>query len=204
MNNFAYLAFLVLGAGPADSVSVSARMDADRLVVGQEYEIELGVSFADGTSASKAGVPAPILQIVVPPSAELVGKVLSTQEELSKNEFLQAPYERLLKDMPAKIRFKLLKQPGPEEEFGLTVVAYTSPGGDEAFFIRRRLVLPFSPRAVARVAEPTISTWSGNDTLHIGDRAVAFNLPKADGSKVSLEQYLGKTNIIVTTYRAHW
>ena len=51
----------------------------------------------------------------------------------------------------------------------------------------------------------TTSKWGVDEKLlQIGDKATDFVLPRADGSEVALEPYLGEKNIIVTTYRAHW
>ena len=40
--------------------------------------------------------------------------------------------------------------------------------------------------------------------LKIGDKAPAFNLPRPDGTAFDVSQWLGKKNVIVTTYRAFW
>ena len=40
--------------------------------------------------------------------------------------------------------------------------------------------------------------------LKVGDPAPDFELPAHDGSMVKLSDHLGKSNVIVTTYRAHW
>ncbi|MCO6435574.1 MAG: hypothetical protein J5J06_00625 [Phycisphaerae bacterium] len=193
-----------LAAIPPDALSVSARMDAPSLEVGQTYTIQLDAEFAKGVSAADAGIPAPILQIDVPTSAELAGKVLATQDELRKNEFLQAPYERLLKELPARVEFKLTREPASNEHFALNVIAYLADDEGNSRFVRKRLTLPLAGSGEATPADPTTSTWGRGDTLQIGDRVEPFTLPRADGSKLSLDGYLGKKNIIVTTYRAHW
>ena len=43
-----------------------------------------------------------------------------------------------------------------------------------------------------------------SDVLQIGDRADAFTLARADGTTISLADYKGKKNVLITTYRAFW
>ena len=64
-------------AAPDDLVEVAARIAADRLVVGESYEIVIDFSLRDGYSASGAGIPAPLLQIEVPSCVVLKGKASS-------------------------------------------------------------------------------------------------------------------------------
>ncbi|MCH7884194.1 MAG: hypothetical protein IIC01_03000 [Planctomycetes bacterium] len=197
---------LLLGSTPPsnDQVTINARIEADRLEVGQEYEIVLDVRFKANHSASEAGMPAPILQIQVPPSVRLSGKVLSSHKELSRNEFLHAPFERLMKDAPTRVPFTLVHEPAPEDQFSLNVLAYVSNGKGTSF-VRRRLTLPVRASATAKEADPNTSDWGVNERLlQLGDKAALFKLPRADGSTVSLDQYLGKKNVVVTTYRAFW
>lgn len=191
---------------PADVVTISAELQADDLKTGPAYEIVLEVAIKDGWSASKAGVPAPVLQIEVPPSVKLSGQVLTTYKELSRNEFLQAPFERLLKNKAEHIEFTLVQEAGANEQIALNVMAYISQDPTkDSFFIRRRVVLDLAPRARATEADATISDWGiDRKLLQIGDVAADFNLPKAFDPPLSLGQYLGQKNIIVTTYRAFW
>ncbi len=187
-------------------INVSATLDAKSFVVGQAYEIQLTVSVAEGWSASAAGIPKPILQIDVPKSVQLSGKVLSDHRELSRNEFLRAPYERLIEVGSSVVEFTLTSEPSADDRIGLNIIAYVRQGKDEdAFFVRKRLELPVEPGATAQSDDSSTSTWGGEGSgLQIGDRAKPFALPRADGSTVTLDDYLGKTNIILTTYRAHW
>ncbi len=192
-------------AAPDDLVDVSARIAADRLVVGESYEIVIDMSLRDGYSASDAGIPAPLLQIEVPSCVVLKGKVLRGQRELSRNEYLQEPFERMLSELPARIGFELKKKPGPDDAFGLNILAYVgATSGDDAFFVRRRLNLKVAGGAKAEVGESGASTWGEENLLQLGDEAAPFKLPKADGKKVDLADYLGTKPVIVTTYRAHW
>ncbi len=192
-------------ATPDGAFSVSATIDAGSLVTGQEYDIVIDWKVAEGLSPGGAGVPAPILQIDAPRAIQLSGKVLRDHRELAQNEFLQAPYERLLKESPARIGFKLRKEPGSDDSIGLNILAYIGYGeSGEARFVRRRLELRLAPNATATPAESTNSKWGKNQLLEIGDKAATFRLPRADGEKVGLQQYRGKKNVLVTTYRAHW
>ncbi len=190
---------------PDDTFSVSARIDAGSLETGQEYDIVIDWKVSAGLSPSGAGIPAPILQIDAPGAIRLSGKILREHRELAKNEFLQAPYERLLKESPARIGFKLRKQPGDDESIGLNILAYVgSEESGEAKFVRRRLELQIAPNASATDVDPTNSKWGKNKLLKIGDKAATFTLPTANGTQLTLKQYRGKKNVIVTTYRAHW
>ena len=197
---------LLYGSTPGsnDEVTIDARIEADRLEVGQEYEIVLDVRFKTNLSASGAGMPAPILQIQTPQSVRLSGKVLRSYKELSRNEFLQAPFERLIKDAPTRVPFTVVREPAPEDQFSLNVLAYVS-NGKETSFVRRRLTLPVRASATAKEADPNTSDWGVNKRLlQLGDKAALFELPRADGSTVSLARYLGRKNVVVTTYRAFW
>ena len=124
-------------------MNVSATLDAKTLVVGQEYEIQLTVTLAEGWSASAAGIPKPILQIDVPKPAQLSGEVLSGYRELSRNEFLQAPYERTIDVGSNVVEFTLTSEPSSGDRISLNIIAYVRQGEDEnAFFVRKRLELP--------------------------------------------------------------
>ncbi len=201
------LSLVVLGAQPpTDVLAISAELEAEALSVGPEYEIVLRVTIKDGWSASSAGVPAPLLQIDAPPAVKLSGKHLTSFKELSRNEFLQAPFERLLKAKEEHIEFKLVRPPGQGEQISFNVMAYVSDGpAESSYLIRRRVTLALTPGAQAVEADASKSDW-GNDKhlLQIGDIAADFSLPKAFDPPVSLGQYLGQKNIVVTTYRAHW
>ncbi len=190
---------------PEDVINVSARIEADSLNVGEEYEILLVVQMKDGWSASDSGIPNAILQIKVPRSVQLAGKVLETQQELAKNEYLRMPFERLIKENPTRIKFKLLRKPKKKDRLRFNVLAYVRPSsGDDHWFVRRRLKLKIEPGARASSVSTKRSSWGRGKELQLGDKAARFALPRADGSTVSLKSYLGKKNIIVMTYRAFW
>ncbi len=189
-----------------NEVPIYAFITSETLEVGGEYELEIFVDLPEAANASKSGAPAPFLQIDVPPSIELGGRYLRTYQELSQNEFLQEPYERLLEENPARIPFKVVAQPGEGERIGLNILAYVKPGGEKRdFFLRRRFELPVEAGVDAEEVAAENSGWGvDEELLQIGDPAVDFELPRADGTKLKLSDYLGKSNVIVTTYRAFW
>ena len=197
---------LFVSQPPGDVLSISATLDAEELSVGSHYEIVLKVEIKEGWSAASAGVPAPLVQIDVPPSVELSGKVLTSQRELSKNEFLQAPFERLLKNEEEHIGFSIVKAPGAKEQIVLNIMAYVSQDPTvDSFFIRRRFALDVKPRAQAVGVLGVKSDWGiDKHLLQIGDLADDFSLPKAFDPPIGLSNYLGQKNIVVMTYRAHW
>ncbi len=197
---------LFVSQPPGDVLSISATLEAEELSVGSKYEIVLKVKIKDGWSAAAAGVPAPLVQFDVPPSVELSGKVLTSQRELSRNEFMQAPFERLLKNEEEHIGFSLVQAPGAKEQIVLNIMAYvTQDPTVDSFFIRRRFTLDVKPRAQAVGVVGTQSDWGiDKHLLQVGDPAEVFSLPKAFDPPIGLGNYLGQKNIIVITYRAHW
>jgi hypothetical protein len=197
---------LVAPVLPADEVRITATLDATEMTVGGAHEIRLEIVFPESVVASEAGVPAPLLQLDVPPSVKLTGKTLTTLKELRANEFIAEPYERLLEDTLSAISFELVSAPAEGATIGLNVIAYVSAGdGSEPVFMRRRLELSLSAGASAVEATEPNSRW-GNDKalLQIGDQLQPFKLPLADGYELSIAEWIGQSNIILTTYRAHW
>ena len=189
-----------------EAVRVSAYLDADELEVGEEYSIQLELTLPASMDATKAGAPAPFLQLDIPPSVKLVGKELTAYRELASNEFLHEPYERLLKEKSVEILFELIAEPKAGEQIGLNVLGYVRTDDEtDDFFFRRRLELPLVALADAVPAKIAKSDWGTDDKLlQIGQKAEAFSLPLADGTKFDLASVLGKKKVIVTTYRAHW
>lgn len=202
------VAMLAIGEVPPEALSASASIDGKRLRRNAEYEITLEIETAPGWSATDSGVPNPLLQIDVPESARLSGRVIDSFQALSRNDFLMEPYERLVDKPVIVIPFKptrhITKAGDGDESFGLNILAYLKSPDGETHFVRRRLELPLAPKAVAESGDANKSNWGVEDTLDIGEKADDFTLPRADGSTVSLSDYIGKKNVIVTTYRAHW
>lgn len=199
------IALLAAGSDNPSVMQASATLGECEVKAGATCAITLDVSFAKGFAGTSGGIPAPLLQIEVPESAQLQGEVLDTHEALKKNEFLQAPYERLIEESPARIAFKLTETPQDGDAFYLNVIAYAA-GDDLAstVFQRQRLKLPLRDGARAESVEATNSEWGVTDVLQIGEPADPFTLPSADGESVSLSDFAGRKNVIVTTYRAYW
>ena len=196
-------------ARPADSgsaVEVFAWMDTDRLEVGEQYDLVVGYSLPEGASAAGAGPPAPFLQIDLPPSIELVGEVISEYRELTENEFLLKPFERLLEEPETAVPFRVVAEPAEGETIGLNVVGYVRPADGESHgFLRRRLELPVTGGAEAIEGDPTDSSWGVDEKLlQIGDRAAPFELPDPEGRAFPSSEILGRAPALIATYRAFW
>ena len=216
----AIVAPLLTAAPPAESpVTLSASLNADELTVGEAHQIALTATLADGWifPESRTAIRGLIVQIDVPRSATLAGQVLTDPRELARNEYLQSPYERLVEPGETTIEFTLNAAagaaPGPalapasggNETIGVNITAYVQKAGtDEHVFIRRRLELPLKAGAEAVEGNAGNTHWGAADTLHVGDMADAFSLPQFGGAMVDLKDHLGRKNIIITTYRAHW
>lgn len=202
------LMILVLLFGGTDGgklVKVRASLEAERIEAGAPGEIVFEWKVKPGWSAAAAGMPEPLLQIEAPPSIELDGPIVEGYRDLSRNEFIESPFEQRLKDGARRIAFTFVDAAKPDERLGLSFVGYVGrKNGDEARFVRRRLELTLKPGARAKSVSSDTSDWGRNGTLQIGEKAVAFKLPRADGSAVDLAALLGKKNVIVTTYRAFW
>jgi len=196
----------VLGAtAPADAVKVSAKIINRSWGQGERGQIVIEVATEKGWSTTATGLSAPLLQIKAPPSVKLLGKVLTDMTELKQNEFVYSPYEKLLDSDRTRLPFLLEKTPGLSEKLGLTVLGYVSKKGDKkGYFFRKRLELPVQPGAIATQADAYDSSWGTLDVLQIGDKADDFEITSLTGKPVTLSQYLGKKNVIVTTYRAFW
>lgn len=193
---------LTVGTAPNDLIAVEATIVAGR---SGRSSIVLKYTVKEGYTASGAGIPAPILQIDVPDSISLVGKELTTLNDLKRNNFLHDPFEKLLKRTTTRILFTKPSKPDPESKIGLNFLAYVGQSsGDQVWFIRQRLEIGTAVGSTAALATSPNSTWGKGETLNIGDRAHPFTLPRANGEAVALESFLGTKNIIVTTYRAFW
>lgn len=188
-----------------NEIQVEARLAADELVAGNSYAIELSINLGEST-AEVSGISGFILQLDVPEAIQLEGRHLQTYRELARNEFLEEPYERLLKETEARIPFKYVGSQEDRPALGLNLVGYlSSSDGERDVFLRRRLELPVVPRARSVAGSGQNSRWGTNkQLLQIGDSAPSFILPALGGESLDLSQYLGKKNVLVTTYRAFW
>lgn len=198
----------VAAAAPVESLlTARAAMPEAPLTVGEDHEFTLTIEGDPSWSPSGAGVPDPLVQIKVPPSVELTGRVLDSYREQAQNEFIVEPFERLATVGENAIGFRLVGEPGEGETIGVSIIAYlSSEDGSDARFLRKRLELPVRAGATAEaVAWAEDSSWSSlDDVLDIGDRYFDVSLPDAEGNTVTLSQLVGDGSLIVTTYRAFW
>lgn len=195
------------GASPAHDAELAAWLEAEALEIGGSYELLLDVLLPEGSDAAGAGIPAPIVQLDVPPSVKLTGPAVTTPREHARNEYLLAPYELLLEKSPTAVPFELVAEPAAGETIGVNLVAYLHAEGEPARFLRLRVEVPLEPRGQGVPASRAVSDWGPPEDgglLQIGDEAVGFELPRADGSVLRLSDLLGEKVVIVTTYRAHW
>ncbi len=185
-------------AAAANPVEVKISLPSTALSVGQHYEVIVEHALIDGYANENI---APILQIDVPQSVTLDGEVLSSHKDLAKNEFLQAPFEVLLKDSSTTIGWTLTAP--PTGAFNFNVLAFVK-GPEGSRFVRQRFTLPLEPGATATVATTDSSAWGQDTTLQIGDKVPAVAVTTAKGEEINLGTWLGQRPIIVSTYRAFW
>lgn len=199
-------------AAAIDGVRISASLPFDKVAPGVDLQLVLDVTLPDGQAIAAAGIPGLIVQLDVPRGVVLGGEHVSGYRDLARNEFLLEPFERLVSELPASIPFTLDAPPAEGATIGINVIGYIAPEDESAghptaaSFLRRRLELPLTARAVAREGDARDTSWScAPELLNVGDRAPDFALPRRDGRTLRLTDLLeqGK-NVIVTTYRAHW
>jgi len=196
--------WLALQSMPSDALRVDARLGAPSgLDVGAGVTAAVEVQVSD--EWSQGGRLAPVLQLELPRSVELLGDVLKDPARLAQNDFMRAPFERILKNGPNRIPGRIIAAPGDSDLIAMNVLVYVQ--GDQAKsgrLVRRRIELPLKAGAVARTVPADKAPWGDGSVLAVGDRAPDFELPRADGSKFKLSEVLGKKNIVLTTYRAFW
>ena len=186
------------------AIEISAKIGAEQLNVGETYQLTLDWDVASDAAINKAGIPVPLIQIDVPESVELVGPVLKKHKELAKNEFLYAPFERALESKSSKIEFKLVAAPADTDRIAINFMAYVTMEDGTSRFVRKRVAVPVVAKGIGADVEIGDASWSGNSLVKIGDKVKPISLPQADGSQVDLGQMIGKSNIVLTTYRAFW
>lgn len=192
-------------AAPDDALQVTAALPTSPMTVGSTYQLEVTIEPGTNYSTADAGIPKPILQIDVPECIELVGRVL-TERELSRNEFLHAPYARMIDDGATLIGFTLKSEPSEDDHLAVNVLAYVQNSTDEqSYFVRRRVELSIEPGAKG-ISETmaTSSQWGVGTRLQIGDTIEPLTLPRADGTEVSVNDALGDGPAVLITYRAFW
>jgi hypothetical protein len=193
---------------PADAVRVEARMATDKITADLTRAFDVVLEVDEGWSISTAGHPKAFLQVDAPPSVTLAGAVLESHQELARNGFLVAPFERVIGPGTTRVEFTIDGRPGDDERIGINVVAYVGrDGSSDAWFLRRRLELPLAAGAVAAAGDDRDTSWGDaghdRDGLAVGDTADPLRLPRADGTMVDLADYRGR-HVIITTYRAFW
>ena len=190
----------------APEVTVQARIAADGLVAGESYAVDVSVELPAALSSKSSAAAALFLQLDVPPSIELLGDHPTEYDELAENEFLQEPYERLLEGDAARIPFRYVGG-GDAGTLGISVLGYLRDAetGEERF-LRRRVELPVKAGAEAVPGDARDSSWGEDpELLQIGDEAPSFEALLVDGTgRFTLDEVLGRENVIVTTYRAFW
>ena len=195
---------LALGVLQPNAIEVSATINAEQLNVGETYPLTFNWNATTNASVNKAGIPVPLIQIDVPDSVELVGKVLTNHKELAGNEFLYAPFERALETESLTIDFKLVSAPTDGDQIAINFIAYATTSDGTSRFVRKRLAVPVVAHGKGAETEIGNASWGGNNFAKIGDKVEAIALPQADGTQVDLGELIGKSNIIITTYRAFW
>ena len=101
---------LSVGTPPPDVLQVSATMTELSAKAGR-FQVILEVK--DGWQPTDLKFSA-LLQVDVPESVKLAGKVLTTQKDLSSNGYVREPFERIVGDGPTTVEFTLRKTPGPK------------------------------------------------------------------------------------------
>ncbi|HNO78801.1 MAG TPA: hypothetical protein PKN33_12145 [Phycisphaerae bacterium] len=198
------LCIMALGIVQPNAVEISARIDATDLHVGQSYTLTLNWDIASNSSVDQAGIPVPLIQIDVPKSVELVGKVLNEHKELAKNEFLRAPFERALESKSSNIDFKLIAAPKDSDQIAINFIAYATLEDGSVRFIRKRIAVPVIAEGGGKEVAIGDASWGDNSLVKIGEKVKGVSLPQADGTQVDLGEMIGKSNIVLTTYRAFW
>lgn len=191
---------------PTAGVTFRAELGAEEIEVGPTLTVTVSIDLAEGVSATDSGIPGFILQLDPPQGLELSGKRITEFKQLSRNEFLMEPWERLVKEATVEVQFTLTEKPAKGATLGLILVGYVArePGEDDAF-LRRRLELPLVAGAKARKGDELDSSWGPDKALlTIGDKAPSFELPVLQGGEIELANELDAGPLLLTTYRAHW
>lgn len=187
-------------------VRVLARLEAERLVVGESYAARVSVELPASLSSESSAARALFVQLDAPASIELLGERPTGYDALAANEFLQEPFERLLEGDAATIPFRYL---GGDDagSLGIVVLGYLRDAATgEERFLRKRVELPVKARAEGVPGDASDSSWGDDpELLQIGDVAPSFDAALVDGTgRFTLDEVLGRETVIVTTYRAFW
>jgi|GEM_PF-1200135 len=208
MNLLIPLAISVSLAGtapPPDVVKMDMRIDSPDRDVGKTMRLFVSVDLKDGWTGNAGKAPNFILQVDAPDCVEMQGPRLEGIRNLSRNGFLRPPEEKMMEGRETSLEFKITKAPSKDDRFAVNLIGYvTDADNTDVWYIRRRMAFAMTKDAKPTRIDESPSTWGIGNELELGDKAVPFKLPQADGTEVDLSQYLGKKNIIVSTYRAFW
>ena len=191
----------------ADALNVTARIAEAPAGPGALGSVTVTLEASDGWSITNAGLPGAVLQLDLPDGLTLAGDILTDHRALARNGFLHAPFERMVQLGDTSVEFSIDKDGSFDNgALGINVVAYMRHNdAATAHFVRKRFELNIEPNAAATTVDSANTSWGDDRSgLQVGDKAKPFTLPRADGTNVDLNNYLGKKNIIVTTYRAFW
>jgi len=194
----------IAGSAAAEGVTMTVTLPPGDLASGTVITATVSIEL-DGLSALGGSAPTTLLQLDVPPSVQLEGRVIDDPRQLQRNEFVEEPYERQFDPAGGEVAFRLTGTPAPGERLGVSVLLFLEDEDGGRTFVRRRVDLPLTGGTSRTTSSPaTDSGWGRNRTLEIGQRATAHDLPRADGTTLELDELLGQRPIVITTYRAFW
>lgn len=198
------LAAGIAGHAAAGEVTLTVTLPPGDLAQDAVITADVAITL-EGLSALGGNAPTTLLQLDVPPSVRIEGRVIDDPRQLQRNEFVEEPWERQFDPTGGEVRFRLTGEPAADERLGISVLLFLEDEDGARTFVRRRVDLPLTGGAsVTTSAAATDSGWGRNGTLEIGQRATAHDLPRADGTTLKLEEMLGQRPIVITTYRAFW
>lgn len=209
---------LIALSDPAAGFKVSAEIPTQEMKVGETYkfvltieaegEIHSSFKYKPGESVPKDMLHKPILQLDVPEGIELTDKVPPREERQTRDWlelYLDKPFGRLITEKKTEIPFKLTAAQKPGATLGMNIITYVDgETPEQAVFIRRRIELPLNSGGRAQGVDGRRSDWGMRETLHIGDKVAAFDLPVGDGTRLNSADYVGKQPLFILTYRADW
>lgn len=191
---------------PADTLSASARLaESGQFMKGAKSRLVVTSKVKEDWDGAAAAIPNVIVQVKVPPSVKLIGDRETSLRKLSKAEFLRLPDERLTADGKTEFPFEFIGEPKANERFEINLLAYvTNPDETNVWFVRKRIALPIAADATSVDIDASDSSWGVDDELQLGDSVPSMTLPRLEGEPLDIGKYLGKRNVVITTYRAHW
>jgi len=191
---------------PPDALTAGARLARpEQMKKGASNTLVVRNEMKEGWSPSTAGIPNVIVQVKSPASVKLTGERETNLKKLSRAEFLRLPDERLSMDGKVEFPFEFVADPKPNERFEINLLAYvTNPDESDVWFVRKRIALPLTTGAESQPIDARDSSWGVGDELELGDHLPQPTLPRLEGEPLDLNRFIGKSNIVITTYRAYW